>query len=165
MKTLLFAAALLCGGLSLTACNKDAEAESAGGASVDSVSSELQAGNFGRASELAAQLVSANPSDPQAHLLYAKAEARLGNAGNAVRAVERAILAGLTDVSLVLKDPAFEALRSDPAFRRLSVRFAAAPGPSRLVENEERITAGDVSISSGSDGEVIRAGDLVLDAN
>lgn len=153
--------------LALAGCNKDAAAGSGTAAAAPSAAIEaaLAAGNFGEAADRAAKYVKDNPADPRGHALQARAEARLGNGGDASRALERAILAGLVDVPALLGSPDFDAIRQDPAFRRIAERFAAGrPGRRASAPDAETLQAGDVSITTEGSSEVIRAGDLVLEA-
>lgn len=131
------------------------------------IRAEMDSGNFGKAAELAAVAAKANPTNPELHLLQARAEARLGNAGNAARALERAIYAGLSDPAGALADPAFDAVRRDETFQRVASRFEPAPrsASAKVDEDVESIRAGGVEITGPPGNETIRAGDIVLDAN
>ncbi|WP_374471695.1 tetratricopeptide repeat protein [Phenylobacterium sp.] len=156
----------LAGALATAGCQQSAAEAGAGAA--QPIRAELDDGNYGKAAELAAAAVKQNPTNPELHLLQARAEARLGNAGDAARALERAILAGLERPEEALADPAFDSIRRDAAFQRLADRFAPAPRarPRAVAQDSgETISAGDVEISGPPGEEVIRAGDIVLEAN
>lgn len=152
--------------------NKRAEQDQATATPVVSVlttaNAEFAAGNYGRAAQLAAELVAKNPLDPQAHLLQARAEARLGNAGNATRALEQARRTGALDLANMLRSPDFDLIRDDPAFSRLAERVSGETGslPTGVRRQpEDTLRAGDVSISETASSETIRAGDVVLEVS
>lgn len=160
----------------LSACNADEnEAKTAQPAATAvaasplmEASAEFASGNYGRAASLAAEHFAKNPLDAQAHLLQARAEARLGNAGNATRALERALQAGIPNFASALRSPDFDFIRDDVAFRRLMQRASVDLDPTSAPgrrEPEDTLRAGDVSISETATSETIRAGDVVLDVS
>jgi hypothetical protein len=164
-----FGVVLVFASLLVVGCNKDAGSSgpsSGGGASLEQVQAELLSGNFGRAAELAAAYAAGNPQSSDAHLLQARAEARLGNAGDTARALERALAVGAVDLPSVLRAADFDSVRHDPAVQRLLARQQGRSVQARRSApiQEETIRAGDVSIMTSGDSEVIRAGDLVLEA-
>jgi hypothetical protein len=79
--------------------------------------------NFGQAAILAARAADGAPHDPRLKLLQAEAEAQLSNGGNAARALDQAISAGLPDPQNAVRDALFDPVRDDPNFRDLVHRL------------------------------------------
>lgn len=162
---LLCLAALASSGLA--ACNKPetppaAEAaEASADARLGAVNDSLARMNYGEAARLAAEAQSHFPGDHRLHAAAARAQARLGDAEAAAAALTRAVAAGLPSPAEVLAEPAFDAVRDHKAFTAYRPPLAAKAGAS--VAPTSRIRAGDVEIIESADGDVIRAGDLVLD--
>lgn len=138
----------------------------------------LAADNNEEAVTIARKAIEENPTVPEVHLLLARAEARSQNIGNAVTALRKSFELGFHDPRGALAHPDFDRIRSISEFQTLSRQFAASanngkpevtnvekaadPKPKRVIS--ERIQAGDVSISSRSDGSGrIRAGDVVIE--
>lgn len=162
--------ALLCSAalasFGLAACNKPeappaAEAaEASADARLGAVNDSLARMNYGEAARLAAEAQSQFPGDHRLHAAAARAQARLGDADAAAAALTRAVAAGLPNAAEVLAEPAFDAVRDHKVFAAYRPR-AVAPKPA--PEPTSRIRAGDVEIIESANGDVIRAGDVVLD--
>lgn len=152
---------------SLTACNKvDAppaaeEAEANADALLTAINDGLARMNYGEAARLATDAQSRFPGDQRVHAAAARAQARLGDAEASAAALDRAIAAGLPHVADVLAEPAFDTVRGHRAFAPYRARLAASG--SALTRPTSHIRAGDVEIIESADGDVIRAGDVVLD--
>lgn len=148
------------------ACNKvETPAAEAAEASPDAllaaINDSLARMNYGEAARLATDAQSRFPGDHRLHAAAARAQARLGDAETAAVALERAVAAGLPNAADVLAEPAFDAVRDHRAFASYRTRFAAKPAPNR--QPASHIRAGDVEIIESAEGDVIRAGDVVLD--
>ncbi|WP_433947312.1 hypothetical protein [Brevundimonas diminuta] len=164
--------ALLCSvalaSFGLAACNPPATpaaseaAEGGADARLSAVNDSLARMNYGEAARLAADAQTQFPGDPRLHAAAARAQARLGDAEAAAAALARAVAAGLPNAAEVLTDPAFDAVRDHRAFAAYRARSVAA-APTPRPEPTSRIRAGDVEIVESAHGDVIRAGDLVLD--
>jgi hypothetical protein len=161
-------ALLCCGALAafgLTACNKPEAppASEAAEANADSrlaaIDDSLARMNYGEAARLAAEAQAQYPGDHRMHAAAARTQARLGDADASAAALQRAVAAGLPDVAALLADPALAAVREHKAFAAYRPR-TAAKAPAAATS---RIRAGDVEIIESADGDVIRAGDVVLD--
>lgn len=155
-------------GASLTAaCDKvetppAAEAaEATPDALLGAVKNSLASMNYGEAARLAADAQTRFPGDHRLHAAAARAQARLGDAEASAAALERAVAAGLPNAADLLADPAFDAVRGHKAFASYRPRLAVAPAQNR--QPASHIRAGDVEIIESADGDVIRAGDVVLD--
>jgi hypothetical protein len=149
---------LLCG------CGLGGEANGSQG--IDAVRSEIVARNFGRAVELAADVVAANPNDPDAHYEQARAEALAGNEGRAFDAIEKAIDLGLPNASTALNDAAFSRLRKAGRFAALQSKASPSPDKSSVGPVGSLVQAGpddEVTILELPNGEThIKAGDVSL---
>lgn len=148
----------------LAACSGTPETATRVDEGLPAVRAMITAHNYGQAAGLARTLAERTPQDPAARFELARAEALLGNAGSALDALDAAVRGGLPNVAGALADPAFEGLRASDRFAAIEAQ--ALPGRRPV----ERIAAGEgrdaVSITTGADGrEVIRAGDILLDAN
>ncbi|MBD3572807.1 hypothetical protein EJ082_07465 [Brevundimonas diminuta] len=149
----------------MAACNKSEAppASEAAEANADSrlaaIDDSLARMNYGEAARLAAEAQTQFPGDSRLHAAAARAQARLGDADASAAALQRAVAAGLPDVATLLADPAFDAVREHKAFAASRPR-TAAKAPAAATS---RIRAGDVEIIESADGDVIRAGDVVLD--
>jgi len=163
LPTLLCSAALASFGLA--ACNKPEAppASEAAEANADSrlaaIDDSLARMNYGKAARLAAEAQAQYPGDHRLHAAAARAQARLGDADASAAALQRAVAAGLPDVRALLADPAFDTVRDHQALAAYRPR-RAAKAPAAPTS---RIRAGDVEIIESADGDVIRAGDVVLD--
>lgn len=163
LPTLLCSAALASFGLA--ACNKPEPppASEAVEANADSrlaaIDDSLARMNYGEAARLAAAAQAQYPGDARLHAAAARAQARLGDAEASAAALQRAVAAGLPDVAALLADPAFDTVRDHQALAAYRPR-RAAKAPAAPTS---RIRAGDVEIIESADGDVIRAGDVVLD--
>lgn len=125
----------------------------------DEVRAAFTQKNFGQAAELAAKDAEANPRNSELRLLQAKAEAQLGNGGNAARAFAQAVDLGLPDAAGAASDSAFDPVRQDPAFRGVVAKLE--PHPSVI---SAQAPEGAPSVEIGADGSV-RAGDVRLPAD
>lgn len=135
---------------------------------MNAIRAALVARNFGEAATLARSLVNDAPGDPEAQLLLARAEALLGNIGNAVESLDRAVTAGLANPVEALADPAFSSMRNDSRFVALSARVQPAPMANAPALPKQRATTTDrpeVEISTRDGEDYIRAGDVVIDGN
>ena len=134
--------------------------------SVASIAQDLAAGNYDKAAKGAQLAIDADPSKPELQLLFARAQARLQNVGEAVAALQACFEAGFHDPRGALENPDFDAIRANPIFidfaRKFQRKQAVSPARSRSGPASS-ITAGDVSIIEGRDGHShIRAGDIDL---
>lgn len=163
LSALLFSTALATFGVA--ACNKPEAPSVAAAANADArlaaIDDSLARMNYGEAARLAAEAQAQYPGDARLHAAAARAQARLGDAEASAAALQRAVAAGLPDVAALLADPAFDAVRGHKAFAAYRPRLAAAPAQNHPPAS--RIRAGDVEIIESADGDVIRAGDVVLD--
>lgn len=137
-----------------------------GSKEIDAVRSEIVARNFGRAAELAADLVEANPNDSSAFYELARAEALSGNEGRAFDALEKAIELGLPNATTALNDAAFTGLRRSGRFATLHSKASPSPNKSSGRPVDALVEAGpdgDVTILELPNGEThIQAGDVSL---
>lgn len=163
LPALLFSTALATFGVA--ACNKPEAPSVAAAASADArlaaIDDSLARMNYGEAARLAAEAQAQYPGDARLHAAAARAQARLGDAEASAAALERAVAAGLPNAANVLAEPAFDAVRGHKAFASYRTRLAAKPTPNR--QPTSHIRAGDVEIIESAQGDVIRAGDVVLD--
>ncbi|SJM62037.1 hypothetical protein FM111_08675 [Brevundimonas diminuta 3F5N] len=136
-------------------------AEATPDALLGAVENSLASMNYGEAARLAAEAQARFPGDHRLHAAAARAQARLGDAEASAAALQRAVAAGLPNAADVLAEPAFDAVRDHRAFASYRTRLAAKPTPNR--QPTSHIRAGDVEIIESADGDVIRAGDVVLD--
>ena len=136
-------------------------AEATPDALLGAVNNSLASMNYGEAARLAAEAQARFPGDHRLHAAAARAQARLGDAEASAVALERAVAAGLPNAADLLAEPAFDAVRGHKAFAAYRPHLPAAPKQDRQPAN--RIRAGDVEIVESADGDVIRAGDVVLD--
>lgn len=138
----------------------------AGSQGIDSVRSEIVARNFGRAVELAADVVASNPNDPSAYYEQARAEALAGNEGRAFDALEKAVELGLPNASTALRDAAFTSMRKSGRFANLHNKASPSPDKSTGEAVDALVEAGpdgDVTILELPNGEThIQAGDVSL---
>lgn len=139
---------------------------SGGAKDIDAVRSEIVARNFGRAVELAADLVEAHPTDPSAFYEQARAEALAGNEDRAFNALEKAIELGLPNAATALNDAAFTGLRRSERFAALHGKASPSPSKSSGRPVEALVEAGpdgEVTILELPNGEThIQAGDVSL---
>lgn len=135
--------------------------------SADAIASEIANGNFAQAADMARAATRATPSDPQYFLLLARAEARLGNLGYAVEALDSAFQQGFHDPRGAVNHPDFDKIRGAGAFQQLLRKWAisgAAPTRSATQSAPASVTrAGDVSIVEQGGRTRIQAGDVVID--
>lgn len=161
LPALIFSTAFAAFGLS--ACNKpeapSVAAENKADARLAAIDDALARMNYGEAARLAGEAQSQYPGDHRLHAAAARAQARLGDADASAAALQRAVAAGLTDVATLLADPAFDAVREHKAFALYRPRTASKV-PAVATSH---IRAGDVEIIESANGDVIRAGDVVLD--
>jgi|GEM_PF-1571775 len=136
-------------------------AEATPDALLGAVNNSLASMNYGEAARLAAEAQARFPGDHRLHAAAARAQARLGDAEASAVALERAVAAGLPNAADLLAEPAFDAVRGHKAFAAYRPHLPAAPQQDR--QPASRIRAGDVEIVESADGDVIRAGDVVLD--
>nr|WP_312295644.1 hypothetical protein [Brevundimonas diminuta] len=136
-------------------------AEATPDALLGAVNNSLASMNYGEAARLAAEAQARFPGDHRLHAAAARAQARLGDAEASAVALERAVAAGLPNAADLLAEPAFDAVRGHKAFAAYRPHLPAAPKQDR--QPASRIRAGDVEIVESADGDVIRAGDVVLD--
>ncbi|MDG5751971.1 hypothetical protein P8R33_12710 [Qipengyuania sp. XHP0211] len=153
-----FLPVLLCG------CGLDDWSD--GSQSIDAVRAEIVARNFGRAVELAADVVEAHPNDPSAFYEQARAEALAGNEGRAFDELEKAIELGLPNAATALNDAAFAGLRRSDRFAALHGKAPPSPNKSSGGPVDALVEAGpdgDVTILELPNGEThIQAGDVSL---
>jgi hypothetical protein len=128
--------------------------------SAEIIKDALAQRNFGEAAKSASAAVQDAPNDPELRLLQAKAEAQLGNGGNAARAFEQAAASGLVDPRRAAQDVAFNPVRDDPAFRTAVAKLTPL-SPTVAPAESSTLRAGDVEIH----GDTIRAGDVVVDSD
>ncbi len=120
----------------------------------------IVAHNYGDAAQSARAAVAAAPHDPRPQFELARAEALLGNQGNALTALEQSVTDGLANAGAALADPAFDAIRNDARFIALHDRALPA---SRGEPNLQAGSGSDaVSIVGPPGHEEIRAGDVTL---
>lgn len=135
--------------------------------SADSIASELVNGNFAQAAEMARSATRATPADPQYFLLLARAEARLGNLGYAVEALDNAFKQGFHDPRGAVNHPDFDKIRSSAAFQQLlrQWRISTATTPKAAAQSAPASVtrAGDVSIVEQGGRTRIQAGDVVIE--
>lgn len=125
----------------------------------DAVRDALAKRNFGEAAELAAKAADADPKNPNLRLMQAKAEAQLGNGGNAARALDQAIALGLPNPVAAAQDSAFDPVRQDPEFVKVAARLQGGALASVSVASTQ-----PAEVAIGADGSV-RAGDVHLGGN
>lgn len=160
-------AAILASSLA-SACNKAEEAPSTAEANTNAdsllaaVNDSLSRMNYGEAARLATDAQAQFPGDYRLHAAAARAQARLGAAEASAAALERAVAAGLPNAAEVLAEPAFDTVRAHRAFASYRTRTAVS-GSSSPQRSTTHIRAGDVEIIESADGDVIRAGDVILD--
>jgi len=178
-----FATALV-GALLLTGCNKfptsgseeKVAAEPTQGSSAASqdeapsaasIAQDLSAGNYENAAKGAQAAIDADLGNAELLLLLARAQAKLQNVGEAVKALKTSFDAGFHDPRGALNNPDFDGIRANPIFLEFANKFQRKQVG---IANRSRsgsassITAGDVSITGGRDGQShIRAGDIQLD--
>lgn len=136
---------------------------------LNAVRAAIIARNFGEAATLARAAVTNNPEDPEVQLLLARAEALLGNSGNALHALERAVTAGIAKPAEAILDSAFDSLRNDSRFAAIEalVQPAAkvdAPMPPKR-QSAPVSERPEVEIGTRNGKDYIRAGDIVIDGN
>lgn len=134
----------------------------------EAISAALSSANYGQAAEMARAASKAQPNDPQLFLLLARAEARLNNLGSAVEALDMAFQKGFHDPRGAANHPDFDKIRRAPEFQALLKKWslgAASSAAARQNEGADRSVtrAGDVSISEGTGGTRIQAGDIVIE--
>lgn len=162
-----FGAAIMASSLA-AACNKADSPQAAQGAQATAdtllaaVNDSLARMNYGEAARLATDAQAQFPGDYRLHAAAARAQARLGAAETSATALGRAIAAGLPSPAEVLADPAFDLVRNHHAFAPFRARTAVSRSAS-TDQPTSHIRAGDVEIIESADGDVIRAGDVVLD--
>lgn len=134
-------------------------------ASVEDITSEMTSGNFARAAELAREATAAQPSNPDLFLLLARAEARLGNQGYAIDALNQAFEKGFHDPRGAVNHPDFDKIRGTQAFQSLMKKWGiqASAVPSKAKPSASVTRAGDVSITESGGHTRIRAGDIVIE--
>ena len=120
--------------------------------------------NYGQAAQLAATAVASDPNNPELHYLHAQAEGYLGNAGNAVAALQKAVVAGLADPLGAFSNPAFDSIRDDGVFQEALGRLSpSAVSVTQARKHDGSSTrAGDVEIRESGGRETVRAGDVQL---
>lgn len=91
----------------------------------------LARGDTDRALALLRLAGEAKPGTPQLCWATARVQARIGNAGEALAALECAAASGLLAAAAVEAEPAFAPLRDMPAFRAVVERLRAAGPPAR----------------------------------
>lgn len=132
-----------------------------------SIAKDLSSGAYDKAVEGAQAAIAVDSHNPELLLLLARAQAKLQNVGEAVKALNASFEAGFHDPRGALNNPDFDGIRTNPIFaafangyQRKQVRRATTP----LSEQMSSITAGDVSIHESRDGRArIRAGDVVIE--
>lgn len=127
-----------------------------------SINDQMGRMNYGEAVRLAVDAQTKYPGDYRIHTAAARAQAKLNDPVAAADALERAVSTGLPDLAKVLAEPVFDNVRSHSAFAKYRSRATAARA-SRPRDTTNYIRAGDVEIIESTRGDVIRAGDLVLD--
>lgn len=171
--------AALAAALALSGCDKmpsstseNAPAEQSSQANVPdaaSIADELSSGNYDNAVKAAQAAIEADPRNPELLLLLARAQARLQNVGEAVKALKASFDAGFHDPRGALNNPDFDGIRTNPVFVEFASKYqhkqtgaTTSTARSRSAPTSS-ITAGDVSIIEGGDGHsYIRAGDIEL---
>jgi Flp pilus assembly protein TadD len=137
---------------------------SASANAASAIRQQLSERNYGQAAQLAATAVSSDPNNPDLHYLHAQAEGYLGNAGNAVAALQRAVVAGLADPPAAFSNPAFDSIRDDAVFQEALGRLS--PPAVNVTQARKRdgssTRAGDVEIRESGGRETVRAGDVQL---
>lgn len=129
---------------------------------LSAVNTSLASMNYGEAARLAAEAQARFPGDHRLHAAAARAQARLGDAEASAAALARAVAAGLPNAGEVLAEPAFDSVRDHRAFAAYRHQAAAAVRTPK-GQPTSHIRAGDVEIIESAHGDVIRAGDVVLD--
>lgn len=158
---MLFAAAALAGCKGEPASNQTQAVASTPDAMLSAINDSLGRMNYGEAAGIAARAQTQFPGDHRIHTAAARVQARLGDAVASAAALERAVSTGIEDVVKVVAEPAFDTVRNHSAFAPYRTRVISHSRGTATVKSH--IRAGDVSITETSDGDVIRAGDLVLD--
>ena len=167
-------AAALLGALILVGCNKlpnsepDAKLTSGQAApSAATIALDLSSGNYGKAAKGAQVAIDADPQNPELHLLLARAQARLQNVGDAIKALQVSFDTGFHDPRGALNNPDFDGIRANPIFASFVSRFQnkqVLRSDKYMTRPASSITAGDVSIIDSRDGHSrIRAGDIELE--
>ena len=129
---------------------------------LSAVNTSLASMNYGEAARLAAEAQARFPGDHRLHAAAARAHARLGDAEAAAATLERGVAAGLANAGEILAEPAFDSVRGHRAFAAYRSQAIAAVRTTR-ERPTSHIRAGDVEIIESANGDVIRAGDIVLD--
>lgn len=117
--------------------------------------------NYGEAVRVAKEAQSLFPGDYRIHAAAARAQARLNDPIAAADAFERAVSTGMPEAAKVLAEPAFDTVRGHNAFASYRTRTAQHRPLPR--DTTSYVRSGDVEIIESANGDVIRAGDLVLD--
>lgn len=153
--------------LALAGCNKTAGNSTTGTDTardpLNAARASIVARNYGDAVQSARAAVAASPHDPRAQFELARAEALLGNQGNALTALEQAVTDGLADPATALADPAFDTIRDQPRFAALHDRALPGSGPGSVLNAGG--ARGGVSISGPPGHETIHAGDVTLNGD
>ena len=134
--------------------------------SAATIAQNISDGNYDKAAKGAQVAIDADPQNPELLLLLARAQAKLQNVGDAVKALKASFYAGFHDPRGALNHPDFDGIRANPIFVDFATKFQRnqARDTSRSRSRPaSSIAAGDVSIVEGRDGHShIRAGDIQL---
>lgn len=145
----------------------DSVVDARGAAPAAVIAEALSSGNYGKAAEAANAALATDPSNPELYFLLARAEARLQNVGSAVKALQASFDSGFHDPRGALNNPDFDGIRDNPIFTAFANGFRpkSQQGSSKTpAAPTSRVTAGNVSIVEGPNGETsIRAGDLIIE--
>lgn len=95
----------------------------------ENVRDMLRSGEYAPAEPVLEMMILLRPERPQPYFDLARCRARRGDKKRALVALEQAVAAGLGERARVQQEPAFESLKSDPAFVKLV--DAIKDGPSR----------------------------------
>lgn len=125
---------------------------------LDQAKAALQEKNFGKVVEITINLVAKEPRNAEAFYIKSQAEALSGSVNAAIASLESAINAGFKDFNAISINKNFDAIRDKEQF----VELIEKNDPNYQKKSKTKITAGDVSISEGDDGEEIKAGDVTI---
>lgn len=170
LKKIALALALTASATALIACTNEPTQQAAAQpeviTSVDDmladVNDQMARMNYGEAARAASKAQDIYPGDYRIHVAAARAQAMLNDPVASATAFERAVSTGLPEIAKVFAEPAFNNVRTHNAFAKYRTRATATSAPLPR-DTTSYIRSGDVEIIESASGDVIRAGDLVLD--